>query len=118
MGKLIRRTAAAAGIILMGIMGLVGFYSTTLPDSFYVSGGEPLNVSSLFSISSKPCKNKTYFASSSQYNFSSPLYSDSFSQITKVSDTTLMLFDSIPIKNVKEKTVSRPFLVPCGQPFA
>lgn len=117
MGKLIRRTAAAAGIILMGIMGLVGFYSTTLPDSFYVSGSEPLNVSSLFSISSKPCKNKTYFASSSQYNFSSPLYSDSFSQITKVSDTTLMLFDSIPIKNVKEKTVSRPFLVPCGQPF-
>lgn len=98
MGKLIRRTAAAAGIILMGIMGLVGFYSTTLPDSFYVSGGEPLNVSSLFSISSKPCKNKTYFASSSQYNFSSPLYSDSFSQITKVSDTTLMLFDSLPIK--------------------
>lgn len=117
MGKLIRRTAAAAGIVLMGIMGLVGFYSTTLPDSFYVSGGEPLNVSSLFSISSKPCKNKTYFAASSQYNFSSQLYSDSFSPVTKVSDTTLMLFDSIPIKNVKEKTISRPFLIPCGQPF-
>lgn len=117
MGKLIRRAAAATGIILMGIMGLVGFYSTTLPDSFYVSGGEPLNVSSLFSISSKPCKNKTYYAASSQYNLSSSLYSDSLSHITKVSDSTLMLFDSIPIKNVKEKTVSRPLLVPCGQPF-
>lgn len=117
MGKFIRRTAAAAGAVLIGIMGLVGFYSSALPDSFYVSGGEQLNVSSLFSISSKPCKNQSFYAASSENSLSPSLYARNFSQLIKVSDSTLMLFDSIPIKNVKEKTVSRPMLVPCGQPF-
>lgn len=109
MGKIIRSIAAATGIVLMAVMGLVGFYSTALPDSFYVSVNEPLNVSSLFSISSKPCRNGTYYAAS--------FYENNLSQITKASDSMLMLFDSIPIKNVAEKTIARPLLVPCGQPF-
>lgn len=109
MGKFIHSITAVIAIILTVIMGLVYFYATILPDSFYVSENKPLNVSSLFTISSKPCKAQTFYVSS--------LYTNSFSGITRITDSTLMLFNSVPIKKVTEKTVERPLLVPCGQPF-
>ncbi|MBQ9375918.1 MAG: SpoIVB peptidase [Ruminococcus sp.] len=109
MERVIRTLSTAICIFLVAIMAIVGFYSATLPDSFFVTENEPLSLTSVFAISSKPCKAQSYYASK--------LYGDSISEITKVSDSTLMLFDSIPIKRVTEKTVDRPLLVPCGQPF-
>lgn len=117
MGKLIRTVAVMTAIVLIGIMGLVCFYSFALPDSYYVSGCEPFYVSSLFSISSKPAKNGSHYAAASQGNQPDSFVSNKFSPITKITDSTLMLFDSVPIKNVKEKTISRPMLVPSGRPF-
>lgn len=108
MAKIIKTVALAVSICLMSIMGLVWFYSATLPDTYYV-GESPLSISALFSISSKPCKSKTSYASTYDGN--------DLSLVTKITDSTLMLFDSIPIKQVQEKTVERPLLVPSGQPF-
>lgn len=109
MEKLIHRLTAATCVFLISLMTIVGFYSETLPDSFFVSENEPLALTSVFAISAKPCKAQSYYASY--------MYGDSISQITRISDSTLMLFNSIPIKRITEKTVDRPMLVPCGQPF-
>ncbi len=117
MGKVIRMIAVFMAIMLVGIMGLVCFYSFALPDSYFVSGSEPFYVSSLFSISSKPLKSSSHYAAASKCNKSDSFDLNKFSPITKVTDSTLMLFDSVPIKNVKEKTIVRPMLVPSGRPF-
>ena len=108
MAKIIKTVTLAVSICLMSIMGLVWFYSATLPDTYYV-GENPLSISALFSISSKPCKSKTSYAAT--YD------TEDLNLVTKITDSTLLLFDSIPIKQVQEKTVTRPLLVPSGQPF-
>lgn len=112
MGKIIKTVALASAVVLMSIMGLVWFYSYTLPDSYYV-GEDKLSVSTFFTVTSKPCKDKSYYAST----YDKTKASDNLSTVTKITDSTLMLFDSIPIKQVQEKTVTRPMLVPSGQPF-
>ncbi|MGN0601680.1 MAG: SpoIVB peptidase [Oscillospiraceae bacterium] len=116
MGKIIKTIALAVGTVTMSVMGLVWFYSATLPDSYYV-GEDPLSVSTLFSISAKPCKDVSFYASTYGNSKSDTFLNNGLSSVTKVSDSTLMLFNSVPIKNVQEKTVSRPVLVPGGQPF-
>ena len=44
------------------IIGLVAFYSSVLPDFYLVSRGDKLMVSSLFSISARPCESKVTVA--------------------------------------------------------
>lgn len=100
MSKFFKRTAVIFSALTAGIMGLVGFYSCTLPDSFNISKGGSLMINSLFSISASPC--------------------DTISAISKsntVSNSTLMLFGKVPIKDVTAKEVERPMLYPCGQAF-
>lgn len=116
MGKIIKTATMAIAAVVMSVMGLVWFYSETLPDSFYV-GESPLSVSSVFSISSKPCMDTSFYASTYSGGISEDLVGNRLESVTKISDSTLMLFDSVPIKNIQEKTVSRPMLVPGGQPF-
>lgn len=116
MGRLIKSAAAAFGIVTMGIMGLVGFYSYSLPDFYYISGNEQLTVNAAFSISSKPAEKKIQEANVSEGKFKVNVDSSGTS-VTKISDNTLMLFGSIPIKDVQTGEISRPMLVPCGQPF-
>ena len=114
MKKFVKNIAASLSLASMTLMGIVSFYSSSLPDSYYVEN-ENLSLSSVFSISSKPCKDKSSYASTySDYNNN---IEDAVSSVTKISDSTLMLFDSVPIKNVKEKTIERPMLIPSGKPF-
>lgn len=110
MKKFVKKIALSLSLASMSLMGLVSFYSASLPDSYYVEK-EKLTLSSIFSISSKPYKDISSYASTY-----SPKNS-SISSVSKISDSTLMLFDSIPIKNVQEKTVERPMLVASGMPF-
>ena len=56
MSSFFKKTACVTGIILLGLFGLIGFYSTTLPDFYLVSKGSELSVNSFFTISSKPCE--------------------------------------------------------------
>lgn len=106
MSSFIKRTAVAIGIILFSIIGLVAFYSSVLPDFYLVSRGDKLMVSSLFSISARPCESKVTVA-----------VSDGASTSSRYTRSTLMLFGTVPIKEVESKTVERPSLYPCGEPF-
>ena len=101
-----KKTACVTGIILLGLFGLIGFYSTTLPDFYLVSKGSELSVNSFFTISSKPCESKVTVAVSGG--------SSGASRYTK---NMLMLFGAVPVKEVESKTMERPMLYPCGQPF-
>ncbi|MGN0623955.1 MAG: SpoIVB peptidase [Oscillospiraceae bacterium] len=116
MGRFVKSAAAALGTVTMGIMGLVGFYSASLPDFYYVQSGEGLTMNTAFSISSKPTQRKVQEVNWTE-GISEMLTASSDPAITKVSDSTLMLFGSVPIKEVKTGEMTRPLLVPCGQPF-
>ena len=106
MSSFFKKTACVTGIILLGLFGLIGFYSTTLPDFYLVSKGSELSVNSFFTISSKPCESKVTVAVSGG--------SSGASRYTK---NMLMLFGAVPVKEVESKTMERPMLYPCGQPF-
>lgn len=102
MSKFFKRLSALAAVMLMSVMMLVGFYGSALPDSYQISEGEKLMINSLFSISAKPCREKVTAAVTGG---------------NSKGNETLMLFGSVPIKDVKAKTTERPSLIPCGQAF-
>ena len=106
MSSFFKKTACVTGIILLGLFGLIGFYSTTLPDFYLVSKGSELSVNSFLTISSKHCESKVTVAVSGG--------SSGASRYTK---NMLMLFGAVPVKEVESKTMERPMLYPCGQPF-
>lgn len=112
----VKSSAAIFGIITMSIMGLVGFYANTLPDFYYVSSNEPLTVNSVFEISSKQSIEKIQAANSLEGRIKLNI-NGSTTTFTKIQDNTLMLFGSIPIKEVQTGQIARPKLTPCGQPF-
>lgn len=96
-----RKSAAvflAAGLMTMT---LVGIYSSELPDSFFVGSGDTLSIGSSSCVSAKPGKTSI----------------TAFAEASKGTVSTLMLFGSVPIKNVQTTTVQRPMLVPCGEPL-
>ncbi len=88
------------------LVGLAGFYRVMLPNRFFVSEGEPLMISSVFSITAKPTRSSYTVALTSISARSS-----------RTTENTLMLFGMIPIKNVTASSVERPKLVPCGSAF-
>lgn len=105
MSKFFRNSSKVLCVFLLIIMLLVGFYGAELPDSYLISKGEKLMINSLFSISAKPCETKVREAFTDQ-----KIVRDKNSE-------TLMLFGTVPIKDVTSKKVERPMLYPCGQPF-
>lgn len=106
MSKILKQAAVFSAIILSGIIGLVGFYSKSLPDSYRISEGEKLMINSLFSISAKPIDEKITAAVTTGSGV-----------FTHKSKSALMLFGAVPIKEVESETVKRPNLIPCGQAF-
>ena len=102
MYKIMRKISAVISASMIAVMALVGFYSLALPDSYIVPEGGNLMVKTLFSVSAKPAKNEV---------------TEAFSGETAKENETLMLFGSVPVKNVSTKTSGRPLLVPCGEAF-
>lgn len=100
MSRFFKRISAVLCGLTAGVMGLVGFYSLNLPDSYNISKGDSLMIHSPFSISSRPCKTAAASAES-----------------RTVSKSTLMLFGAVPIKDVTASEVERPYVYPCGQAF-
>ena len=98
MRSFFRKAAFFAGVSACAVLGLVGFYGRSLPCSFFTAGEDGLAVQSFFSVTSRPSE-----ASRDMENGSM--------------NKTLMLFDTFPIKDVTASAVTRPELVPCGQPF-
>ncbi|MBO5447857.1 MAG: SpoIVB peptidase [Ruminococcus sp.] len=106
MSGIIKRISLLAGIIMLSVVCLAGFYNAVLPNQYFISEGETLMISSLFSISAKPCESKVTVA-----------LTDISARSSRTTENTLMLFGSVPIKNVTSTSVHRPTLVPCGQAF-
>lgn len=106
MSKFFKQAAVFSAIVFFGIIGLVAFYSKSLPDSYNVCEGEKLMINSLFSISAKPVDD----------NYTAAVTADSPISSSK-GKNSLMLFGTVPIKEVESKSVERPNLIPCGQAF-
>lgn len=116
MHRIIKAAAAGAAAISMGIMGLVGFYSTSLPDKYTISDGGSLTINTAFSISAKEKDSDVKAANSAEGNTKVKI-SGAGTQVTRVSDSTLMLFGAVPIKDVETSEVIRPLVIPGGEPF-
>ena len=98
MRSFFRKAAFVTGTAALSVLALVGFYGRCLPARFYTEADGPLAVQSLFSVTSRPS-------------------SEPAEAVDNMENRTLMLFDTFPIKDVTAAAVSRPQLVPCGQPF-
>lgn len=116
MGRFFKSAAAAIGIVALGIMGLVGYYSATLPDFYYITDSGQLTVNSMFSISAKASVQSLQAAESLEGKTKVNI-DNSEAYRLKAEDSSLMLFGTIPIKDVQTDKITRPSLVPCGQPF-
>lgn len=96
-----RKFAVTFLTVGLTVLLITGFYALALPDRFSVGQKEKLSVNTLFSVSARPCERDVAAYASSSQSIKS----------------TLMLFGTVPIKDVVTKSVERPMLVPCGEPF-
>lgn len=102
MRSFFHKTAFCAGAAALSLIALIGFYGKNLPGSFLLPDGGRLAVGSLFTVTSRTSETNT---------------EDDPDMDAGTRDTTLMLFDTFPIKTVSAAVIDRPSLVPCGQPF-
>lgn len=102
MKKFFKSIFTVLTIFTVTVCGIACYYSLSLPDSFYVTKGKKLEVSTLFSIESDSNESIASFAGKT-----SPL----------IETSSLKLFGIIPIKDVELNTVETPVLVPGGNPF-
>lgn len=106
MVKFIKRFALLTGILMVSVVGVAGFYKAALPNIYFISEGEELMINSMFNVTAKPCESKVTVA-----------VTQTTARSSRTTENQLMLFGSIPIKEVTAKSVERPKLVPCGQAF-
>lgn len=103
MKALVKLFAVILDIILLFICGLVVYYSTILPNKYYVENDKTLTLCCFFDVSASSAENA--------------LYSSNSKDVAVSEQTTLKLFGVIPIKDVDVEEVDVPVLVPCGEPF-
>lgn len=96
------------GALSLSVMGLVGFYGAKLPDFYYVADGRELAVDSVFSVTSGG-RRGTFEEGIS--------VSGRYPEADDITERTLLLFGSIPIKNVRTGRVERPMVIAGGEPF-
>lgn len=103
MRKFIKLTAAFACVILLTFLGMTVYYSSVLPNNYYITAGGELKISDL--IAAVPCAGK---------------YSAETAVPAGQTDSRRMelkLLGIIPIKTVNIQEVKEPVLIPCGSPF-
>lgn len=91
---------------MLTALGIAGFYDKTLPGSYSVGRGEELTLNTFFEISSRPVKQSYTVA-----------LTDISGQASHTAENTLLLFGSVPVKDVTAVSETRPMLVPCGETF-
>lgn len=102
MKKIFKPAFAVLTIFIINICAIAGYYSVSLPDSYYVSKGSALELSTTFSIEADSSEAVASFAGET-----SP----------SVETANLKLFGVIPVKNVEVHTVETPVLIPGGNSF-
>ena len=100
------RAAAAFAAVTLSLLGVAGFYGKSLPDTYNVGYGEELRLNTFFDISSRPVRKDHTVA-----------LTDISGRASHSCENTLLLFGSVPIKNVTAVSEPRPMLVPCGETF-
>lgn len=99
----IRRAVAAAALCFAAVggsaLGLCRYYSESLPDSFRIARDGTLDLGGIVSV---------HF----EENDIPAMAGQNVSEEAK-----LLLFNTIPIKNVTVTEGDAPMLIPCGQPF-
>lgn len=101
MKKLIKSFAAAATAFLAAIMGIVGYYDASLPESYYLSDGMSSSLMCFFDVE------LTAKADSVQ----------AAAEANEEIDGELKLWGIIPIKDAKIKKADAPVLIPGGSPI-
>ena len=104
--RMIRRSAAASGAMMLCAVGIAGFYSRTLPDSYLTDTGDALMLDTFFKVTAVPDRETCTVALKELSGHGG-----------HTSDVRLMLFDTVPVKDVTSTSVPRPKLVPCGETF-
>lgn len=89
-------------MFVINICAVAGYYSVSLPDSFYISKNNTLKLSTRFSIEA-------------QTNDTAAAFSGDISPAVETAN--LRLFGVIPVKNVELHKVETPILIPGGEPF-
>jgi len=103
MRNFVKTISAFIIIAIIAVCAVVGYYIYYLPNSFYVTTGTNLKLSSYFDI--EATSNKV--VQQSQVGDKKAMGSN----------VTLKLFGIVPIKEVNVKSVDTPVVVPGGNPF-
>lgn len=109
--RLSRRTAAAAAALSFAALGAVGYYSKTLPDKFTVDKSSDFTLSTVLPVRAVSVQ-KELSANTGLFYGEAGIIPDGCP-----TSEELMLFGSIPIKEVTKETVERPMLAVSGQAF-
>lgn len=105
MKKIIKIFLSLTALLTVAAMGIIIYYNLTLPDSFYVTSGNDLYVSSgIETVAEDSFKSSRALTAMSATG-----------GITKKAG--LKLWGIIPIKSVIIQEVKAPLLIPCGEPF-
>lgn len=99
MRKYIRTAAAVIDLIIVSLLASVIYLNQCLPNSYYVTGGNDLNLSGL--VGAAPCSASAGGTSVKEQN----------------DKAELKLLGIIPIKTVELHRIESPVVVPCGEPF-
>lgn len=102
MKKTIKIFLTAACVFIFNICSISGYYAVNLPDSYYVSQGEDLELRTMFSIDAALMPDAV---------------SASKNTVSESQNTSLKLFGIFPVKNVNVKSLQQPMLIPGGEPF-
>ena len=102
MKKIIKSAICIVSVFVINICTIIGYYAVNLPDSFYVSKGNNLELSTRFSIEAK--------SDNALASFAGQTY-------PKSETACLKLFGLLPVKDVEIHTVETPILIPGGDPF-
>lgn len=103
MRKFIKTAAILTNIILLTFLGIMLYFSRSLPNNYYVAEGGELKISGL--IEAVPCGG----------TYSGELAASAGQAGVKRAE--LKLLGIIPIKTVSIREVREPVLIPCGNPF-
>ena len=102
MKKIIKSAICIVSVFVINICTIIGYYAVNLPDSFYVSKGNNLELSTRFSIEAE--------SDNALASFAGQTY-------PKSETACLKLFGLLPVKDVEIHTVETPILIPGGDPF-
>lgn len=101
--KRLRTAAILLSAAVINTFAAVGYYSKTLPDSYYISSGTELSLSSFIPITAEVTEEDSLAAFYQNGSHSG--------------SASLKLLGIIPIKNADIQEISTPMLIPGGEPF-